>query len=433
MSVRAELVVPEDVITPGESVTAHLRVWNESRIVDAYRLRLLGPPADWPETDAQLGKLPVYPGNHEKINIPLTLPRDSELAPGRVTFAVRIASVEDPAAVAVPEAVINVGKFHDLTVEPVRTRVGGALWSSNLVVLENTGNATTAVRLRVAPEAEDAPLRPKLRRARLTLGPGEQARISLMTRVVNPVFTGTAVNWTIGVTAGWDDGRERSVSYVHRQHPLVPKPVRKALIVGTALLIALVTLWFSPLGGKKPEARTETAKGPTQHDEVKASEKKSEDKKKEEEKKAEKDREAEGALEKEQFQTSLSVDTKNNKETAAYLVRRGYRLKVKTVQLSASGPDNATVFLRAGEQQLLSQGVKNLRDFTPSAALSLDEGRKLMLQMECPVGAPVPDPSASGFPSDPPAVACAATAVVVGELIPLEGPHAEPETPPASS
>ncbi|GHF35905.1 COG1470 family protein [Streptomyces morookaense] len=445
MSVRAELTVPEDVITPGGTVTAHLRVWNESRIVDAYVLRLLGPPAEWPDTDAGLGRLAVYPGNHEKITIPLTLPRDSELSPGRLTFAVHVASVEDPAAVAVPEAVVNVGEFHDLALTPVRSRVRGALWSSNLVVLENTGNATTAVRLRVACEAEDAPLRPRLRRARLTLEPGEQARISIMTRVLNPKFTGTAANWSIGVSAGWvdgADGQERTVDYVHRQHPLVPKPVLKALIAVTALLVAFAALWFSPVGGKKPEAKTETAKGPTQLDEVKKAEqqaadkqKKDEEKQKEDEKKAKKDKEEAGAPKKEQFQRSLTVDTKNKKtsDVDAYTVRKGYRLVVKSVQLSASGPDTGTLYLKAGNQQLLSTGVKNVKDFTPSAPLSLKEGRKLALQVDCPVGTPVPSASASGAPFAPPATSCTATANVVGELIPLTGPNAEPEPSQASS
>lgn len=442
MTVRAELTVPEDVITPGGTVTAHLRVWNESRIVDAYRLRIVGPPAEWPDVDAQLGKLPVYPGNHEKINISLTLPRDSELAPGRLTFAVHIASVEDPAAVAVPEAVITVGEFHDLAVEPVRSRVRGALWSSNLIVLENTGNATTAVRLRVANEAEDAPLRPRLRRARLTLEPGEQARISLMTRVLNPKFTGTAADWSIRVTAGWADGadgQEHTVAYVHRQHPLVPKPALKALIAVTALLVAFVTLWFSPVGGKKPEAKTETAKGPTQLDEVKKAEKqaadqkkKDEEKQEEDEKKAEKDKAEKGALKKKPFQKSLSVDTKKKRTSDTYTVEKGYRLLLKTVQMSASGPDNATVFLTAGGDPLQTTNVKNIKDYTPQAPRSLKEGEKLTVQMDCPAEAPAPTPSASGTPSAPPAAACNATAVVVGELIPLTGPNAEPDKPSAS-
>jgi cytoskeletal protein RodZ len=442
MSVRAELTVPQDVITPGDSLTAHLRVWNESRIVDAYRLRLIGPPADWPDTEVELGQLPVYPGNHEKINIPIALPRDSELAPGSLTFAVQVASVEDPGAVAVPEADISVGEFHDIAVEPVRPRVGGALWSSNLIVLENTGNAITTVRLRVAPEAEDAPLRLRLRRTRLTLRAGERARVSLMARVTNPVFVGTAATWRIGVRVEQKHAEERTASFVHRQHPILPKPVLKALIALTAVVIALVALWISPVGGEKPKAETETAKGPSQVAEVKKAEKREADKKEKEEKKkkddedkAQKEREEAGALKKKPFQTSLAADTKKNKPVAEYTVEKGYRLVVKTVQMSASGPENGTVFLSAGTQQLQSTSVNNVKDYTPSARLSLKEDQKLTLRLDCPApppAGPAPTPSASGPPA-PSVTSCTATAVVTGDLIPLKGPNAEPDTPGSSS
>lgn len=436
MSVRAELTVPEGVVTPGDAVTARLRVWNESRVVDAYRLRLLGPPAGWPDgTTGGPGRPAVYPGDHEEIDIPLTLPRHSELTPGSVTFAVHVASVEDPTAVAVPEGVVTVGEFHDLSVEPVRPRVRGALWSSNLILLENTGNVTTTVRLRVAPEAENAPLRPRLRRSRLTLEPGEQARVSLMTRVTGPAFTGTAATWRIGVTAGRGDGQENTVSYAHRQPPLVPKPVLKAAVAAVALLVAFAALWFSPVGGGKPEAKTETAKGPSQLDEVEKQEKKTadrekkdEEKKKADEEKEEKEKAEKGALKKKPLQKSLSVRTKKDKATDAYTVPRGYRLVVRTVQMSANGPDSATVLLTAGSRPLQSTGVKNIKDFTPAAPLSLPEGRKLTLRIECPP--PVPP---SGSASAPPAAACIATATVVGELIPLKGPNADPRNSAASS
>ncbi|MFK0294767.1 hypothetical protein ACIQU6_30445 [Streptomyces sp. NPDC090442] len=440
MSVRAELIAPEDVISPGSSLTVHLRVWNESRIVDAYRLRLLGPPADWPDTETDLGRVPVYPGNHEKINIPLTLPLDSELAPGPLTFAVHVASVEDPHAVAVPEAVVSVGEFHDIEPQLARSRVFGALWSSNLVVLENTGNATTAVRLRVAAEDEKAPLRPKLRRSRLTLKPGERARVSLGVRVVSPTFTGTTTPWEIGVRVGWEQGQECTVSYVHRQRPFLPKPALKTLIVLGTVAIAFAAVWISPLGGKKPGAQTESAKGPPQVEAVREAEKKEAEKEKKKqqqekdaEEKAEQEKDAAGALKKKPFQTSLTADTRKNKPAAAYKVDKGYRLEIKTVQLSASGPEGATVFLAAGAQQLLTTGINNIKDYTPPAPLSLKENENLTLRVDCtatpPTGGPALTPSTGPTPSTPPppATGCIATAVVVGQLIPLKGPNAEPD------
>lgn len=439
MSVRAELTVPEDVITPGEALTAHLRVWNESRIVDAYRLRLVGPPGEWPDTEADLGQLPVYPGNHEKINIPISLPRDSRLAPGPLTFAVRVASLEDPDAVALPEADIQVGEFHDAVAEPDRTRVGGALWSSNLVVVENTGNATATVRLRVAPEAEDAPLRVSLRRSRLVLGPGEQARVSLLTRVRTPMFTGTAANWPIVIHIDQRHAEEGSASFTHRQRPLLPKAVLRALTALVGALVAFAVLWISPVGGRRPQAETESAKGPSQVEAVLEEQKKEAERKKQVEEQAEKekkDQESAGAPKKKDFQESLVADTKTGTPVAEYEVPKGYRLSIKSVQLTAAGPPTGILYLKAAGRQLASFGVNNVKEVPLPPTLSPKAGEKLILQLDCPAppsGDPSTGPSASGgpsapsTPSTPPAApaTCTATALIVGELIPLTGPNAE--------
>lgn len=446
MSVRAELTVPEDAIPPGGSLTAHLRVWNESRIVDAYCLRLIGPPSTWPDAAADLGQLPVYPGNHEKINISITLPRDSALAPGSLTFAVRVASVEDPAAVAVPEADISVGEFYDTDLRPVRRRVGGALWSSNLIVLQNTGNATNTVRLWIAPEAEDAPLRSRLRRTRLVLGPGEKARVSVTSRVLNPMFTGAAVNWRIRVGAGWDGEEERTTWFVHRQRPLVPKPVLKAAVALTAAVVAAVGLWFSPVGGTQPGAKTETAKGPSQAEAVRQEAKKAAENKRKAEERKKQEEERASAPKKEQIHYSLHVESRNGKKKDQYQVRKGYRLRVQSVQISGAGPKTGIVFLKVGARPLVSTGVTQAKDYTPAAPLSLNEREQLVLELSCPAPpphtpSPAPTPSGSGAPSAPaapppppaPPADCAATAVVTGELIPLKGPFAEATDPPAGA
>ncbi|WP_438297516.1 COG1470 family protein [Streptomyces sp. HUAS TT7] len=439
MTVRAELTVPDEVITPGDSLTAHLRVWNESRIVDAYRLTLIGPPADWPNTEAALGQLPVYPGNHEKINIPLTLPRHSDLPPGPLTFAVQVASVEDPLAVAVPEATLSVGEFHDLDMKPVRPRVGGALWSTNLILLENTGNATTTFRLHLAPEAPDAPLRTKLRRTRLALDAGEEARVGLSVRVTSPVPVGTAADWKLGVRGGWGDEEERTAEFVHRQRPILPKRAMKALIALTAVAVAAVALWLSPVGGKKPTVKTESNKGPSQVEAVQQAEKKAADEKKKQaddqkkqEEQAKKEKDEAGAPKKKPLDAvSLSTDSKAKKLTDEYTVPKGYRLVLKAVQITATGPATGSLVLRAGTQQLVTTPVTAPQ--SPSAMPpSLKAGEKISLLLNCPApaGGGAPSPS---VPPGPQPTDCMATAALTGDLIPLTGPNAEKETPPTGA
>ncbi|WP_370424181.1 hypothetical protein AB8O64_36060 (plasmid) [Streptomyces sp. QH1-20] len=434
MTLRAELTVPDEAITPGASLTAYLRVWNESRIVDAYRLTLIGPPADWPNTEADLGQLPVYPGNYEKINIPLTLPRHSDLPPGPLTFAVRVASVEDPLAVAVPEATLCVGEFRDLDVKAVRPRVGGALWSTNLILLENTGNATTTFRLRLAPEAPDAPLRTKLRRTRLALDAGEKARVGLSVGVTSPVPIGTAADWKLGVRGGWGDEEERTAEFVHRQRPILPKRAMKALIALSALAVAAVALWLSPVGGKKPTVKTESAKGPSQVQAVQQEEKKAadakkkqEDDQKKQEEQAQKEKEDAGALKKKTLDgASLAADSKAKKLMAEYKVPRGYRLVLKALGITGTGPPTGNLIVTAANNRLVTQSVAAAKDFPLTTPVSLKVGEKVVLELHCtPPSGVAPTPAG---PTD-----CLATVVLTGDLIPLKGPNAEPETPPTGA
>ncbi|MEJ8632149.1 hypothetical protein [Streptomyces sp. MS2.AVA.5] len=422
-------------------MTAHLRIWNESRIVDAYRLTLIGPPAHWPGSEADLGQLAVYPGTYEKINIPLVLPRDSNLAPGTLVFAVRVSSTENPNAIALPEGIIQVGKFHATDVAMIRRRAAGALWSSNLVQLRNTGNAVTTFRLRADPEDEVAPLRTRLRRSRLKLQPGEAARVGLSTRVTGPTVTGRATTWRVTVRISAPPMEECTVAFVHRQRPIMPKPALRAAIALAAAVVATTALWLSPVGGQRPKAKTESAKGPSQEQAREQTQKQAAAAAKAEADKESQKQEQASSLRKQNLQYSLFVDSVKGPREDTYTVRDGYRLVVKTVQITASGPATGIVILKAGIRPLASMGVDRTRDYTPPTPLSLKEGAKLAIDLDCETAAKSPHDATSEpdrpplppAPSTLPATGCTSTAVITGELVPLEGPFAEPETPTATS
>ncbi|MDJ0466205.1 hypothetical protein [Streptomyces sp. H27-C3] len=442
MTLRAELIVPDEPVPPGESLTAHLHVWNEGRIVDAYDLELLGPPAVWSEGGASLGQLPVYPGNHEKINIPIAVPRDGDLAPGALPFAIRVVSTENPDVVEVPEAAVVIGEFRDVELEPVRSRTAGALWANNLVVLRNTGNVTMTVRLKSAPEQTDAPLRVRIRRSRLALAPGEKARVALAVRMAPPVWVGAPAQWKVTTSATWGEEQTRSADFVHRQRALLPKPVFKALTVLTALVVAAAVLWFSPAGKKTPTAKTESAPGLSQADAVEQKEKKAAAREKEQEEKDKRQEEAEGALRKKTLQKALFVDSESKVLTDRYKVPKGYRLVLKTAQITASGTETSTLLLEAGGKPLASMSTRSAQDFTPKTPVVVKAGDTVTLTLDCKAPPPPaddekPDTEAGGGSDDGDGsgagggsgetAACTATALVSGDLVPLEGPFSEPD------
>ncbi|MEC4017982.1 COG1470 family protein [Streptomyces sp. H27-D2] len=430
MTVRAELVVPAETVEPGGSLAADLHVWNEGRIVDAYDLTLLGPPGEWGEK--RLGQLPVYPGNHEKIIIPITVPRKIELRPGRVVFAVKVVSAENPTQVAIPEAEIDVGEFRDIEAELTRPQAGGRFSGSNLITLRNTGNTAISLRLRTAPEDSNAPLRSRMRSSRVPLRVGEKARVGVLLRVAAPIPVGKVANWNVDVSIEWGGAEARRTTFVFQQRPLLTKAALKAATVLSAAAIAGVALWMSPIGGGSPQARTETIDGPSQAEQATSAKAKAEaqlaKKEKEEqekEKKEEKKKEEDKALKRKPLQKSLFVQVKLGSKQAEYKAEKGYRLKLTTVQITATGPAAATLLLSRGSLPLATMSLSQAKDFTPKSPVELKGGEVLRLSVQCPASGG-PQSSASPSPGTSPAPSlCTATALVTGELIPKSGPFSK--------
>ncbi|GAU70304.1 Fic protein [Streptomyces sp. NBRC 110611] len=431
MTLRAQLIVPDDTVEPGASVTAQLLVWNESRIVDAYDLTLLGPPGQW--RDPHLGQLAVYPGNHERISIPLTVPRSSDLLPGTLVFAVRVSSAQNPARAAVPEAEIPIGEFREVEPRLTRTRLGGRFSGSNLITLTNRGNTAVHLRLRTAPEDAKAPLRSRVRRSRVVLRAGEKARIGVLLRVTRPVGLGEPATWDVGVSAEWDAKEIRRETFAFEQRPLLTKRALKALTALVAAVVAGTALWLSPVGGGEPKARTVSADGPSQQERAKAAEQKAakdEERKQqaEEKKQQEKRKAAEEAKapKRKPLQHSLVVKAQDGGTQDEFTVGKGYWLKLSAIQITAAGPPAATLTLTAGSLPLATMNLDKARDFTPKSPVVVQEGETVRLTVRCPTGGtrpatpPSPGSGTAQAPTD-----CTAIALVTGEQIPNRGPFSK--------
>ncbi|MCL6302593.1 COG1470 family protein [Streptomyces kronopolitis] len=420
MTMRAELSIPDKFVEPGGTLSVDLHVWNEGRIVDAYDLTLLGPPGEW--GDHRLGQLPVYPGMHEMIKIPITVPRTGDLRPGRLVFAVRVASVHEPFPVAVPEAEITVGSFRDIDAELSRSLVAGRLFGSNLITLRNIGNSAVAVRLRTAPQDEKAPLRSRMRRSRVVLGVGEKSRIGVALRPARPALVGKAENWTVKVAAEWDEDTALDRAFTYRRRSLLtPGASKAAMILGTAVLAGAV-LWMSPFGGGARTPRTQTAAGPAQLEQVNAAEAKARQEQLKETEQKRKSEQADKAPKKRQLQYPLFVHTTNGTKRSAYTVDEGYRLRLTTVQITAAG--SGVLVLSADGKPLGSVSLSQAKDITPKIPVVVRQGRKVQMTVQCAEGTtssaptlPSASPSLSAAPTAG-GGACTATALVNGELIP---------------
>ncbi|HET6358875.1 hypothetical protein [Streptomyces sp.] len=431
MTLRAELAAPEGTVVPGTMLSADLHVWNEGRIVDAYDLTLLAPPGEWGER--KLGQLPVYPGMHEKIKIPITVPRSSDLRPGPVALGVQVTSVLDPSLVVVPEAEIDIAPFRDVEAELSRPQTVGRFSGSNLITLRNTGNAPVAVRLRTSPQDEKTPLRSRMRRSRVVLAVGERARVGVVLRAARPVAVGKDENWNVKITAEWDGEAVRERVFTHRRRPVLTTGGLRATMVLMAVVVAGAALWLSPVAGGTRGPRTQTAAGPTQLEQVnsaaaKARQQLAQEKQKNEQ--DEKNEKAKKAPKKRQLQHPLFVQTTGGSKESAYTVETGYRLQLTTVQITAAG--NGTLLLSADGKPLGSVSLSQAKDITPKIPVTVPQGRTVRITVLCGEGTSssptaLPSPSLSPVPTAG-AATCAATALVTGELIPDQKTPSEGDT-----
>lgn len=176
-------------VAPGGTATTTLTVRNDSDIVEAYGLEVVGDCAPW--TTVEPARVSLYPGTSETVTIRLDPPRSPEVRAGAVPLAVRVLPAEHPEAVRVPETTVHIGEFHELRTELVPRRRRGWLRGRYRVAVRNQGN--TPVRVGFTPGQAGDELKFAFAPARVPLEPGESADLRLLVRTGRPIWFGKAV------------------------------------------------------------------------------------------------------------------------------------------------------------------------------------------------------------------------------------------------
>lgn len=240
-------------MTPGGTASTSLTVRNDSDIVEAYRLEVVGDCAAW--TTVEPERVSLYPGTSETVTIRVAPPRSSQARAGDVPLAVRVLPTEHPESVRVPETTVHIEEFRELRAESAPKRRRGWLRGRYRLAVRNEGNAP--VRLGFTPAQPGEELKFDFRPAALKLEPGESAEVLLRVRTGKPVWFGSPVTWpfTVEVAAAADGAGEGGTERPERPEPdavraplemeFVQIPVFPTwLLAVLAALLALVLAWF---------------------------------------------------------------------------------------------------------------------------------------------------------------------------------------------
>ncbi|MFI2423720.1 hydrolytic protein [Streptomyces sp. NPDC018955] len=244
------LDIPAVTVTPGDTATTTLTVRNDSDIVEAYDLRVVGDCAAW--TTVEPARVSLYPGTSETVTLRLEPPRSPEIRAGEMPLGVRVLPNEHPDAVRVLETTVHIGEFHELKTELSPRRRRGWLRGRYRLAVRNQGNTAVQVRFTPGQAGEElgfafAPAQPKLE-------PGESAEVGLRVRTAKPVWFGDPVVWPFTVDTA-EAGEQEEPAEARWDDPVVRPPLDaefvqipifpKWLLVLLAALLALLLAWFT--------------------------------------------------------------------------------------------------------------------------------------------------------------------------------------------
>ncbi|MEU6508342.1 hydrolytic protein [Streptomyces sp. NPDC046942] len=241
------LDIPAVTVTPGGTAATSLTVRNDSDIVEAYTLEVVGDCASW--TTVEPERVSLYPGTSETVTIQLAPPRSPHVRAGDVPLGVRVLPAEHPESVTVPETTVHIEAFHELRTELLPRRRRGWLRGRYRLAVRNEGN--TPARVSFSPEQPGEELKFGFTPAELALEPGESAETRLRVRTGRPVWFGKPVVWPFTVGVGDSEAEEEaerpgtavrpSLEAEFVQIPVFPK----WLLALLAALIALIVAWFA--------------------------------------------------------------------------------------------------------------------------------------------------------------------------------------------
>ncbi|MDT0491672.1 hydrolytic protein [Streptomyces sp. NPDC012600] len=272
--------MPAVTVSPGGTATTTLTVRNDSDIVEAYTLEVVGDCAAW--STVEPARVSLYPGTSETVTLTFAPPRSHEVRAGETPLAVRVLPAEHPESVVVPESTVTVEPFHELRTELEPRRRRGWRGARFRTAVQNKGNTPVDVALTGKQAGEE--LRLGFTPDRRRLEPGESAEVRLKVRAGRLIWFGEPVTWPFEVEAtetapaatdtatesGGTESGEAGGGKPVRQEPARTEPVRsetapaelvqpepvpgeflqlpvlpKWLLIVLAALLALLLAWFA--------------------------------------------------------------------------------------------------------------------------------------------------------------------------------------------
>lgn len=259
MTTAASLDTTAVTAEPGVRVEVPLQVRNSGSTVEEYRFDVVGPAAAWATVEPT--SLSLYPDSTGTAVLSLSPPRSSEVPAGDVPFGVRVVPTSAPDTAVVPEGVVTVLPFAEITGELVPRGFDGAWRGHTDVAVDNRGNIPVTVQL--AAQADSSRVRLRFARETVELPPGAAEVSRLTARPTRRLWRGTPVVHPFQVVAtpmGEVPHESVPLDGTYQQDAILPRWLPRALMAAVAAVAALAVVWFALLRPVVKSAAREESK-----------------------------------------------------------------------------------------------------------------------------------------------------------------------------
>ncbi|MCW2136619.1 COG1470 family protein [Actinoplanes cyaneus] len=236
-------------VSPGSTVTVPVTVRNSGDTVEAYRIEVLGEPAEW--AVAEPAEITLYPAGSETVTVTFAPPRSPRVAAGERPFGVRVVPSEHPDSTVVQEGVLTVEPFSEVTAQLQPGTQAGRRQGRYRIDTDNHGNVAEELAFTAADGADQVTF--ALRPAALLAANGTRAETRLTVKARRWLWWGPPREFPFTAEVRPTGGRVLAMEGVFVQKPIISAGLLKLLAALLALLLALLALWF---GLVRPAVKT---------------------------------------------------------------------------------------------------------------------------------------------------------------------------------
>ncbi|MER6960278.1 MULTISPECIES: hypothetical protein [unclassified Streptomyces] len=246
MTTAASLDTTAVTAEPGGLIQVPLQVRNSGSTVEEYRFEVVGPAAAWATVEPT--SLSLYPDSTGTAVLALSPPRSPDVPAGDLPFGVRVVPTSAPDTTVVPEGVVTVLPFAEITGELVPRGFDGAWRGRTDVAIDNRGNIPMTVQL--AAQGDSSRVRLGFARETVELPPGAAELTRLTARPARRLWRGAPVVHPFQVVANpTGEAPHESVALdgTYQQDAILPRWLPRALLAVVAVAATLAIVWFALL------------------------------------------------------------------------------------------------------------------------------------------------------------------------------------------